>query len=241
MRTTRLYVDQPLTSGAELELGERAARYVSQVLRLRSGQTLTLFNGDGRDFHARLDQCGRRNCRAHVDEVLSTEPPASLQIHLGIGISRGERMDLAVQKSVELGVTAITPLMTERSVVQLRATRVEQRLAHWRGIMINACEQSGRSLLPELHAPCAPADWIEGNRPGLLLYHRAEQTLATLPPPTGTLNLLTGPEGGLSESERLLAEHSGFVAVRMGPRVMRTETAPIAALAAVQTLWGDFR
>ena len=169
------------------------------------------------------------------------EAPGALQIHLGIGISRGERMDVAIQKSVELGVTAITPLMAERSVVQLRADRTKQRLAHWRGVMISACEQSGRSILPILHPPCTPAAWIDDNHPGLLLYHRATQTLATLPPPAGTLNLLIGPEGGLSESERLLAESNEFVAVRMGPRVMRTETAPIAALAAAQALWGDFR
>ncbi len=241
MRTSRLFIDRQLTSGADLDLDERAARYINQVLRLRSGQTLILFNGDGRDFSARLDRCGRRSCRVQVNEVVSTEAPGALQIHLGIGVSRGERMDFAIQKAVELGVTAITPLMTERSVVQLRGDRVEQRMSHWQGILISACEQSGRSLLPLLHTPCAPAEWIDDHHPGLLFYHRAEQTLATLAPPDGPLNLLIGPEGGLSEAERQLAERGGFVAVRMGPRVMRTETAPIAALAAAQALWGDFR
>ena len=241
MRVTRLYVDRPLTAGTDLELNESAGRYIAQVLRLRVGHTLTLFNGDGRDFHARLDQCGRRGCRVHVGELLSTETPSSLRIHLGIGVSRGERMDFAMQKSVELGVTAITPLMTERGVVQLRPDRVAQRLAHWRGVITGACEQCGRSLLPQLHEPCTTADWVDRHHPGLLLYHQAGKTLPAQPDPSGTINLLIGPEGGLSEAERRLAERKGFVAVRMGPRVMRTETAPIAALAAIQTLWGDFR
>jgi 16S rRNA (uracil1498-N3)-methyltransferase len=241
MRVSRIHVDRPLAPGAEITLDERSTRYINQVLRLRVGQTLTLFNGDGQDVLARLTHCERRTCSASLLEVVSTELPPGLPVHLGIGISRGERMDLAIQKSVELGVTTITPLLAERSVVQLKPERIQQRVAHWRGIVTSACEQSGRSLLPELYMPCPLDEWLIAHPAGMLLYHKAKQTLATLSPPEGDVNLLIGPEGGLSDGEHDRAEQAGYTGVRLGPRVLRTETAPIAALAAIQVLWGDFR
>lgn len=241
MRLSRLYVALPLQSGGEVALDEPATRYVSQVLRLRPGDGITLFDGSGRDFAAELTRCGRKGCGARVGEVLSDEAPARLQLHLGIGISRGERMDFAIQKSVELGVTAITPLFTERSVVQLDAGRLDRRLSHWQGVVVSACEQSGRSRLPLLQAPEGLANWLQTQDGGLTLDHRAPRTLAALPDPGDRLTLLVGPEGGLSATERELAAAHRFLGVRLGPRVMRTETAPLAALAAIQALWGDFR
>lgn len=241
MRVSRLYVDQALSSGEELALDDRATRYVSQALRLRKGQSLVLFNGDGRDLHAEVLACGRRHCRVRIGATVAVEPPPTLQIHLGIGISRGERMDYAIQKSVELGVTALSPLITERGVVQLTAERAAQRLAHWRGVVTAACEQSGRNRLPGIHAPQPLADWIHSKPGGLLLSPVARQTLAGLAAPSEPITLLVGPEGGLSESEHALADTLGYTAVRLGPRVLRTETAPLAALAAMQALWGDFR
>jgi len=160
---------------------------------------------------------------------------------LGVGISRGERMDFAIQKSVELGVFAITPLLTERGVVQLRAERQAKRMAHWQGVLVSACEQSGRSRMPTLHPSATLGDWLATQRDGLMLYHRAADTLASVPHPGSSLKLLVGPEGGLSEEERAMALASGFRGVRLGPRVLRTETAPLAAIAAIQALWGDFR
>jgi len=241
MRISRIFADQELQPGSDIELAESTGRYISQVLRLREGQQFVLFDGSGSDFAAELISCGRRGCRAQIEGVLSHEQPAALQLHLGIGVSRGERMDLAIQKSVELGVNAITPLFTQRSMVQLQADRLEKRTAHWSGVVTSACEQSGRSLLPTLHPASSLADWLGGYPGGLVLYHRADQTLAKLPAPGDNLNLLIGPEGGLSETERALATAGGFTPVRLGPRVLRTETAPVAALAAIQTLWGDFR
>lgn len=241
MRVSRIFVDQELQPGIDIELAEPACRYVSQVLRLRGGQKLVLFDGSGRDFEAELLSCSRRGCRVHIQVMVSREQPAALQLHLGIGVSRGERMELAIQKSVELGVNAITPLFTERSMVQLQADRLEKRMTHWSGIVTSACEQSGRSLLPMLHPPSSLADWLGVHQDGLVLYHRADQTLATLPAPGDELNLLIGPEGGLNEAERAMATGKGFTAVALGPRVLRTETAPVAALAAIQILWGDFR
>lgn len=241
MRISRIYTDQELGPGRGVELDTRACRYVSQVLRLRTGQPLVLFNGNGSEFTAQLTRCDRSGCSATVGAQLATEQPAALQLHLGIGISRGERMDLAIQKSVELGVNTITPLFTERSMVQLKGERLDKRIAHWQGVVISACEQSGRNLLATLNPPERLQDWLATETGGLMLYHKAGRTLADLPPPASSLALLIGPEGGLSEAERLLAGARGFGAVRFGPRILRTETAPIAALAAIQMLWGDFR
>lgn len=241
MRLSRIHVEQPLQAGNEVTLDERSARYASQVLRLRAGETVILFNGDGRDFEAELTRCDRRVCRAQVHAMVGEEPAAVLQLHLGIGISRGERMDLAIQKSVELGVGEITPLLTARTVVQLPAERVALRLAHWRGVVASACEQCGRSRVPALHPPVALHDWLAGHPGGLVLDHRATQGLPDLAPPADSLNLLIGPEGGLDEAERAAAANHVYRPVRLGPRILRTETAPLAALAAIQVLWGDLR
>ena len=222
-------------------LDPRAARYVGQVLRLRPGQHLTLLKGDGNDWAAELLRCDRRDGSVRIVERLATETPPGRSLHLGIGLSRGDRMDVAIQKSVELGVTAITPLLTDRSVVQLDDRRRAKRAAHWRGVMIGACEQSGRSRLPDLYPVTPLTTWLAEHRGGLLLHHGAAATLASLPPPTGDITLLIGPEGGLAESERRRAQTARFTAVRLGPRILRTETAPLAALAAIQALWGDFR
>lgn len=241
MRVSRIHIDQPLIPGREARLDERARHYIGQVLRLRPGQAVTLFNGDGTDYGAKLLQCDRRDCRVIVGHPTATEPCAPLQLHLAIGISRGERMDFAIQKSVELGVHAITPLHTKRSQVQLAGARLEKRLDHWRGVIISACEQSGRNRIPRLHPPASIRAWLEAHDQGLLLHHAAEHSLPELPPPGSELNLLVGPEGGLTPEERGQAMDTGLTAVRLGPRIMRTETAPLAALAAIQTLWGDLR
>lgn len=241
MRISRVYVDHALPSGSEVSLDSRASRYLTQVLRLRAGDRLILFNGDGNDIEAELLSCDKRGCSAHLLRITSSESPPSLAIHLAIGISRGERMDYALQKSVELGVQSITPLITERTVVQLKGDRITQRTAHWQGIVASACEQSGRSILPDLSMPTELTTWLARSQGGFMLHHAAENGFAAFPAPTTQTTLLIGPEGGLTEHERALATASGFEAVRMGPRVMRTETAPVAAIAAIQTLWGDFR
>ena len=241
MRITRIFTAQELHAGARVSLEQAASRHLRKVLRLQTGRTVLLFDGSGNDYEAELTDAGGQNCTLQILRLVSTEAEPALSIHLGIGISRGERMDYAIQKSVELGVGEITPLLSSRSMVRLDADRRHKRILHWLGVIRGACEQSGRSRLPRLHPPAALSDWLSGHRGGLLLYHRAADTLATLPHPGRPLNLLIGPEGGLSESERMLALEAGFNAVRLGPRILRTETAPIAALAAIQMLWGDFR
>ena len=241
MRHSRLFTDQALGSGLTVDLEARPARHVAQVLRLKRGQALTLFNGDGRDWSAELTRCDRRSVQARISGLLHEEPPPQRALHLGIGVSRGERMDFAIQKSVELGVTMITPLRTERSVVQLDEEKAQKRRMHWRGVLIAACEQSGRSRVPVLRPVSQFTAWTTQQPSGLLLDHRSSVALPTIPAPSGDIHLVVGPEGGLSQPEREHAMAQGFTAVRLGPRILRTETAPLAALAAIQTLWGDFR
>jgi len=201
---------------------------------------LILFNGDGRDYPAQLTALGQRPTLV-VGTPGEVERPAPIQIRLAIGVSKGERMDYAIQKAVELGVSRISPLFTERSVVQLGGERLERRMAHWRGILIGACEQSARRRLPVLDEAVRLEGWMAtAPTGGLLLDARAEQPLVAVPPPETEVTLLVGPEGGLAPGERDRALRHGFLPVRLGPRVLRTETAPLAAIAAIQALWGDF-
>ena len=243
MRTPRIYTPQPLATGARLTLEPNASRHLAQVLRLGAGDALILFNGDGFEFRGRIETPLRDGALVRIGEHSDAEAPAPLRITLALGISKGERMDLSLQKAVELGAAALQPLFTERSVVRLHDDRLGKRLLHWHGVVVSACEQSGRCRLPTLAEPRRLTDWLaHTDGGGLLLDHRSERPLTALPPPAGkSLTLLVGPEGGLAPAERALAGTHGFVGVRLGPRIMRTETAPLAAIAAIQSLWGDFR
>jgi 16S rRNA (uracil1498-N3)-methyltransferase len=241
MRISRIHVERPLASGDLIELPERSGRYLTQVLRLAIGDDFQLFNGDGHDYAAKLERRGRA-IFARIGQAGPEEPVPLLEIELWIGISRGERMDLAIQKAVELGIHRLRPLFTERCQVRLDANRREKRLRHWQGVVISACEQSGRRRVPSVEAAGDLESALDQRRgTGLLLAPDAPAALSGLPSPGPRLTLLVGPEGGLSPTERGLAERNGFIPARLGPRILRTETAPLAALAAVQTLWGDFR
>lgn len=241
MRIHRVFSPTPLRTGELVTLDEFASRHLLHSLRLGAGAEIALFDGSGLEYAARLVTEGRRQAQAEVGRVLRSESPPALRLHLAIGMSRGERMDFALQKAVELGAWELSPLFTERTLVRLRGARAEGRMAHWRGVIRHACEQSGRALLPRLYAPVPLACWLAGFQGrGLLLDHRAQKTLKDVEPPQAALSLLIGPEGGLSEAERDAAREAGLEAVCLGPRILRTETAPLAALAAIQTLWGDF-
>ncbi len=242
MRENRLYTDQGLSLGQRITLEPRPAKHAAQVLRLSSGDRLTVFNGDGQDYLAQIEACTRQSVVVQILDLSEPEPPPRLAITLALGVSRGERMDLALQKAVELGVSAIQPLFSTRTVVRLSGDRLAKRTRHWQAVVIAACEQSGRRRLPELAPAIALLDWLgKEQRGGILLHHAAERSLPELLAPGADLVLLIGPEGGLAPEERDYAQARGFTPVRLGPRVLRTETAPLAAIAAIQTLWGDFR
>lgn len=240
MRVSRFYLDAPLAQGEQLLDGD-LAHYIGRVLRLAPGAPVQLFNGSGEEWPGEVLEVSKRQVRLTLAAPLAGMLESPLQIHLGQAISRGERMDWAIQKAVELGVNQITPLFAERCEVRLQGERADKRQQHWQQIAISACEQCGRSRVPQVHAPAALADWLAAldAELKLVLHHRADQDLRHLPTP-GSLALLIGPEGGLSSSEIDLAETAGFRAARFGPRVLRTETAPVVALSIAQQLWGDF-
>lgn len=241
-RIPRLYCKTPLAPGKEIDLPDGPARHAVRVMRLIRGDRVILFNGDGHDYDAELTLAARSGARARIVAAGPIEPPPALALHLALGVSRGQRMDFALQKATELGVTRCTPLFTTRSVVQLKDERLEQRRAHWHQVTIAACEQSGRRRLPVLDPPQTFSSWIESwQGQGVLLDPDADNSLTELSPPAEKLTLLVGPEGGLTPEERMLAEKQGLRGVRLGPFILRTETAPLAAIAAIQALWGNFR
>ncbi len=241
MRFTRIFVDSPLQIGVSLTLPAASTRHVTQVLRLAVDDPLILFNGDGHDYPARLIRLQRDAATVLVEQSSEPEPQTPLQIHLALGISKGERMEYALQKAVELGVGRLTPLFAERTQVRLEGVRLERRLEHWRGIVIGACEQSGRRRLPTLDPAMTLEHWLaDTSEGGLLLDPCAPLALTGLPAPVAGVTLLIGPEGGLTVREREQAMGRGFQGVRLGPRILRTETAPLAAIAVIQALWGDF-
>lgn len=243
MRIPRLYLPVPLTVGATVALNDNAFNHAVRVLRLKPGAALILFDGAGGACAATLADVGKRDAWARVTEALPGEVESPLWVVLAQGVSRGEKMDYTLQKAVELGVAVIQPLFAERGGIGLTGERLARKIQHWRGIVIGACEQCGRNRLPELREPLPLAEWLRQSvEPGLrlLLDPLAERGLRGLAPPTGVVTLLIGPEGGLSSAETAQARQTGFTGVRLGPRVLRTETAGVAALAAVQTLWGDW-
>jgi 16S rRNA (uracil1498-N3)-methyltransferase len=241
MRLTRIYVGSALAPNTELLLPRGAADHLLRVLRLRPGAALTLFDGRGGEYAARLMGAERGAARVAVGEHSSIERESPLSVTLLQGLARGERMDLIVQKATELGVRAIVPLLTERSVVRLDAAQSRKRLAHWQAIAVGACEQCGRNLLPQI------GPLTEFSRVGelalagarLLLEPHGLQTLPGALSGHTEVAMLIGPEGGLSDAEVEAALEADFVPCRLGPRVLRAETAPLAALAALQLLAGD--
>jgi 16S rRNA (uracil1498-N3)-methyltransferase len=250
MRLTRVHIDAALESGARVRLEGSAAGHVTRVLRLRVGEALTIFNGRGGEYAASLVESSGGRVTLEVGEHRSIERESPLAITLAQGISRGERMDLVVQKATELGVTELAPLLLERSVVRLDAQQAHRRLNHWHAIAVAACEQCGRNRLPELLAPATLGGFLrESARAAagagtpaplrLLLSPGATGDLGDVARPAGAVTLLIGPEGGFADGEREAALAAGFSAVRLGPRVLRTETAAIAALTVLQREFGD--
>ncbi|MES2857822.1 MAG: 16S rRNA (uracil(1498)-N(3))-methyltransferase [Pseudomonadota bacterium] len=241
MRLTRSHVDLSLRVGEELALPEHVTAHLVRVLRLQVGDACVLFNGDGQDFDARITAVGKREARVEVLGARAVDNESPLRITLLQGIARGEKMDWILQKATELGVVHILPVSSDRSEVKLDAQRADKRLAHWRGIVVSACEQSGRARIPVVEAPqpLAAAVMQRAGR-GFLLDPLAHASLATLGVNALTsCTLAIGPEGGWSPRDREQLLAAGFEGLRLGPRILRTETAGIAAIAALQALAGD--
>ncbi|HLJ39682.1 MAG TPA: 16S rRNA (uracil(1498)-N(3))-methyltransferase [Steroidobacteraceae bacterium] len=245
MRLTRVFVEGPLGSGKRITLEGNAAGHITRVLRLRVGASLVLFDGTGGEFEASIDKAHGGTVTVAIGEHHTIERESPLAVTLAQGVSRGERMDLVVQKATELGVTQLVPVLTERSVVRLTAQQSDRKLNHWRAITIAACEQCGRNRLPAVAPAVALAAFLREAPAAagakLLLSPEGSTTLEGLARPlSAPVTVLIGPEGGLTDEEEQSAVAAGFAAVRLGPRVLRTETAAIAALALLQREIGDF-
>lgn len=243
MRIPRVFHSTLLKGKERVALDPGAAKHLSTVLRLKPGAPLMLFDGSGFEFEARLEQADKKQVWATLSGMHGPAVESPLQVTLAQGVSRGERMDYTVQKAVELGIAGIMPVFTERSVVKLDKDGGAKKREHWQGVVVGACEQSGRVRVPEVTPPLPLANFL-ADLPQvglkLLLDPLGGSTANDLPRPSdGRVLLLVGPEGGLSESERNLAARVGFMGLKLGPRILRTETAALVALSLLQSQWGD--
>jgi len=242
---TRIYFPGEIAAHGQCTLAPEQVHHVVRVLRLGVGDTVTLFDGRGVEYNAEVARIGKAVVTLNVGEPRQIDRESHIAVTLAQAVSSGDRMDFTVQKAVELGVACIQPLASERTVVRLQHERAQKRVAHWQSIAISACEQCGRNLVPRVLPVMEFTSWLDEEKRDLprlrvLLSPSASTTLRELPRPSVAVSLLAGPEGGLSLAEERDALAAKFTAVRLGPRILRTETAAVAALAAMQALWGDF-
>ncbi|MGJ8619011.1 MAG: 16S rRNA (uracil(1498)-N(3))-methyltransferase [Methylophilaceae bacterium] len=244
MPKNRFYCPEKLALGAIVKLPESAATHAVRVLRMVVGDTATLFNGDGFDYVCTFTSINKSAVMAKVTSSIAVENESPLNITLLQGISSGDRMDYTIQKAVELGVIQIQPIATERSVVKLNQERAAKRLAHWQNVVVSACEQSGRAIVPNVIEPTSLSHWLAENphqeQCRIQLNPIGATRIATLTKPEQNIQLLIGAEGGLSPKEIEMANTNGFLSVTLGPRILRTETAALAAIACMHSIWGDF-
>jgi len=241
MRISRICVPEKLSIGQKIILQETSAHYVRTVLRLKKGQEIILFNGLGGEFLCTLLSVTRKQVAVSINKFIDRNIESPLFITLGLGISRGDRMDWSVQKAVELGANSIDPIVTERCVIKFKEDKKQQKLQHWKNIALHAIEQSNRTIQPAFGEIIDFQTWLQKqNGLKIFLDPYAEKSMSELKPEDNKVTLLTGPEGGFSGQERQLAMKVGFIPIKLGNRILRTETATLAALSAVQTLWGDF-
>lgn len=241
MRVPRVFTHQAIVTNSTLALAEPQSHYLSKVLRMQAGRELILFNGEGGEYTAEISAVHKKYIDVNVKDFSSENRESHLQLELAIGVSRGERMDWVLQKATELGVTKITPLLTERTEVKLGGERADKKMEHWQQILISACEQCQRNVLPKLSEPKIYSEWVTQCEAEFkfVLHHRDNQGLPK-DKATQSVALLIGPEGGLDDDEIAQAITQKFSPLTLGPRVLRTETAPVAAISLVQYLWGDF-
>ena len=240
MRVPRVFTTQPLQSNSAVELEAGPSAHIAKALRMRIGDAIALFNGLGGEFSAEIVSIDKKAVKLNVLDHNAHELESPLQLELGIAISRGDRMDWVIQKATELGATSIAPLTTLRTEVKLKGERAEKKQRHWQQIIISACEQCGRNRLPQLQSLASLENWLPGVNAErkFVLHHRDTSATKTDTRPTSAA-ILIGPEGGLNKSEIINAGQHGFEALTLGPRILRTETAPLAAIAILQARWGD--
>lgn len=236
----RVYVPAAFIAGSDIALPDGPARHITRVLRMGEGAPLVLFDGQGLEAGVRLADVSRKQTLARVEAVWSGSGESPLSVHLGQAISKGDRMDYAIQKAVELGVAEITPLYTERGDVRLKGDREDKKLAHWQAVAASACEQSGRAVVPQVHSPIPLSAWLDARQESLrLMLHLATGNAFDRQDRPTSVALLIGPEGGLSEADLDAAQTADFTPLTLGPRVLRTETAPVVALSLLQHYFGD--
>lgn len=243
MRVPRIFQDIPLEIYKRVWLDEGATRHLMSVLRLKVGDKLILFNGDGLEYPSLISQLTSRKLEVEIKERVEKTVESPVTLHLGQVISKGERMDYTLQKATELGVSEITPLFSIRSEVHLKGEREERKMAHWQKVLISACEQCGRNRIPTLYSPKKVEIWVNAMKQDqvetkLFLDHRSQASLKQAPL-SRSIALLIGPEGGLTFEEKHYAEQKGFQGLRLGPRILRTETAGVVAISLLQYLTGD--
>lgn len=241
MRIPRIYHPETLTAHSEIALSEDAANHVGRVLRMQPGQAIQLFDGSNLIFEASITQVDKKSVRVSLNEGVLSDNESPLNLHLGQVISRGEKMEFTIQKSIELGVNTITPLFSERCGVKLDGERLEKKLQQWQKIAIAACEQCGRNRIPEIRPAMQLEAWCaeQDDSLKLNLHPRASHSINTLPLPVSHVRLLIGPEGGLSADEIAMTSGYGFTDILLGPRVLRTETTALTAITALQVRFGD--
>lgn len=239
MRVSRIFQSQPLSVSSDIVLDDTATHYIARVLRASPGDAVILFNGDGCDYHGVIGEISKRRVVVSLESEHPRHTETPIRTVLGLGISKGDRFDYAVQKATELGIKEIVPLISERVDVKLPVDRMAKKQAHWQAIAISACEQCERATIPLVHPPIALEEWVTNNDCTMkwVLHHELDGHLTGETPES--IALLIGPEGGLSQTELALAQGSGFLPLNLGPRVLRTETAPIVALTALGLRWGD--
>lgn len=241
MRSPRIYHSQPLHEQTTINLEPDAANHVGRVLRMSPEQSIKLFNGDGFDYHGTISAVSKKNVEVTIESKEAIENESSLTLHLAQGISRGDKMDFTLQKSVELGVTEITPIFTERCGVKLQGERLEKKHQQWQKIVISACEQSGRAFVPVVNKPIKLSEFLQQKTEQLKLnlHPRATTNVKGLTIPEQGVRFIIGPEGGLDDNEIEQAVDAGYQEIILGPRVLRTETAAMALLTALQLEFGD--
>lgn len=242
MRTVRIYQPTKLFADLTVVLTPEAANHLVRVLRFSVNDRFTIFNGDGGEYIAKITEIKKQQVVVQVEGYKNHSVESPLKIHLGQAISRNEKMDFTIQKAVELGVTAITPLITERCGVKLSADRWEKKLQHWQGVITSACEQSGRNFIPKIYQPMVLSQWLAQSQAGLklILHPVAAKKMHDLKSHPQSIDLLVGPEGGFDELEVNMAQQYEFISLQLGPRILRTETAALVAITTMQCLWGDF-